>query len=118
MKINIITKLDIEKLLKERDKKLIESLNKTFDKKLKEKEKEKARFEKEAIKKQSGLSDRAWNKVKNKELRLSEIEHKIINIEEFLKDSSKQSNEFVKKFNQHVESNNANFEGLKGYFKK
>jgi len=117
MNVNILTKSDIKKLLKERDKKLIENLNKTFDKKIKEKEEEKARLEKQAIKKQSETPDRVWNKIKNKGLRLSEIEHKLINIEEFLKTSSENFNEMVNKFNQHVESNNNNFDGLKEYFR-
>jgi len=106
MKIEIITKSNIEKIRKEIKKEISEDINKTLDKKFKEKEQEKARLEKQAIKKQSEISDRAWNKVKNKELRLSEIESWVVNIEnnqkEFLKSITEKFNELVDKFNDHI----------------
>ena len=114
MNLNILTKTDIEKKLKELKKELSEDINKNIDKKFKDKEEEKTRLEKEAIKKQGEKPDKAWNKVKNKDLRLSEIEHKIINIEEFLNSSALRFNEMVNKFNQHIENNNNKFDILAG----
>ena len=104
--INTLSKSQIENKLKDIERKLSEQLNKSLDNKFKDKELEKTELEKKAIKKQSEKPDKAWDKIKNKDLKLSELEHRIINIEEnnveFIKTITEQINKMVDLFNQHI----------------
>ena len=106
IEINTLTKSQIENKLKDIERKLSEQLNKSLDKKFKDKELEKTELEKKALKKQSEKPDNAWDKIKNKDLKLSELEHRIINIEEnnveFIKTITEQINKMVDLFNQHI----------------
>ena len=104
--IDTLSKLQIENKLKDIERRLSEQLNKYLEKKFKEREIEKLELEKQVIKKQFEKSDNVWNKTKNKDLRLSEFEHKIINIEEnnveFIKTITEQINKMVDMFNKHI----------------
>jgi hypothetical protein len=108
IEINTLTKAQIESRLNDMQINLTRGLSKTIDKKFKEKEEEKTELEKKALKKQSEKSDEEWYKIKNKDLRLSEIEHKIINLEgntkDFLNSFTLKFNEMVDKFNNHIKN--------------
>ena len=103
MKTEILTKNEIEKRLKELERKLSNQINQRVNHRLNEKNKEEAKLEKDRLEKQDIKDKKEWSMVKNKEERLLELEQKMSNMGEYLKGVAEQ-------FNNHIDDNNNKFE--------
>ena len=106
MIINCLTKPELKKKFTDLETKLSIQIRNTILEEINKKEQERLSFEREIKRKEKEMSDKSWNKIKDKNLRLSEIENKIINLEknhqEFTKSVIEKVNAMVDIFNQHV----------------
>lgn len=113
MKYDIPTKNEIEKLLKESERKLSKKINQEINTRLNEAKKEESKIEKELLKKKAKKDEKEWSMVKNKEERLLALEQQIESLSQYLHEEvTKMINGLAEAFNKHVDKNNDDFQTI------
>ncbi len=113
MKQEILTKNEVEKLLKESERKISNQINRDISTRFNEVKKEEAKLEKELLQKKGKKDEKEWSMVKNKEERLLALEQQIPSISKYLHEEvTKMINSLAEAFNKHVDKNNNDFQTI------